>query len=53
MEFISAPVTIGDITECRKVYKYGSDNIKLINQEPLSLVHHPKAPSLPEVQGAA
>jgi hypothetical protein len=53
MEFISAPVTIGDITECRKVYKYGSDNIKLINQDPLSLVHHPKTPSLTEIKGAA
>ena len=53
MEFISAPVTIGDIAECRKVYKHGSDNIKLINREPLSLVYHPKKPSLPEIQGTA
>lgn len=37
MNFISAPVTIGDIGECRKVFKYGSDNIKLINSEPLAL----------------
>ena len=47
IEFISAPATIGDITECRKVYKHGSDNIKLINREPLVISHHPKAPSLP------
>ena len=37
MEFIAVPVTIGDITECRKVYKFGSDNIKLINSVPLAL----------------
>lgn len=37
MNFISVPVTIGDITECRKVFKYGSDNIKLINRDPLAL----------------
>ena len=35
--FIPAPVTIGEITECRKVYKLGSDNVKLINVGPLSL----------------
>lgn len=40
MEFISAPVTIGDITECRKVYKFGSDNLSLINKEPLAVLHH-------------
>ena len=39
MNFISAPVTIGDIMECRKVYKHGSDNIKLINNEPLAIGH--------------
>jgi hypothetical protein len=37
MEFISAPVTIGDIEQCRKVYKHGSDSVKLINKEPLAL----------------
>lgn len=53
MEFVSAPVTIGDLAECRKVYKHGSDNIKLINHEPLAITHHPKAPVLPEAKGVA
>ncbi len=43
MEFVTAPVTIGNISDCRKVYKLGSDNIKLINHEPLEIKHHPKA----------
>jgi hypothetical protein len=51
MEFISAPVTIGDISECRKVYKFGSDNVKLINSEPLAIGH--KNPSVNSNQGAA
>ena len=37
MEFISTPVTVGNLIECRKVYKHGTDNSKLINREPLSL----------------
>lgn len=37
MHFVTAPVTIGDIEECRKVYKHGSDSVKLINKEPLAL----------------
>lgn len=52
MEFISSPVPIGDITECRKVYKFGSDNTKLINREPLSLFETPKQSALPTVQGS-
>jgi hypothetical protein len=51
MEFISAPVTIGDIVECRKVYKFGSDNVKLINSEPLAIGN--KNTSVNSVQGAA
>ncbi len=35
MNFITAPVPIGEISECRKVFKLGSDNTKLINKEPL------------------
>ncbi len=53
INFISAPVAIGEITECRKVYKHGSANIKLINREPLLMVHHPKVKSLPEKQQGA
>jgi hypothetical protein len=53
MEFISVPVPIGDITECRKVYRNGSDNIKLINHEPLLLVQHPKKPTVTEIVSAA
>ncbi len=49
MHAIAPPVTIGDITECRKVYKYGSDNIKLINHEPLAISHHPKT-SIPNLK---
>jgi len=40
MEFITAPVTIGDIEGCRMVYKSGSDSSKLINKEPLAVLHH-------------
>jgi hypothetical protein len=37
MNFISAPVTIGDIEQCRNVYKHGSDSVKMINKEPLAM----------------
>lgn len=37
MHFVTAPVTIGDIEDCRKVYKHGSDSVKLVNKEPLAL----------------
>jgi len=40
MHFISAPVTIGNIEDCRNVYRLGSDNSSLINKEPLAVLHH-------------
>ena len=51
MHFIAAPVTVGNIEDCRKVYKAGSDNISLINKSPLALVDH--APKQVKDKGAA
>ncbi|MGB0895663.1 MAG: DUF6475 domain-containing protein [Parashewanella sp.] len=52
MHFVTAPVTVGDLLECRKVYKFGSDNISLINKEPIALAHHVPATSIENKESA-
>lgn len=53
MHFVSVPVTIGDLLECRKVYKHGSDNVKLINREPLAIALNLGQTKLSKSNGAA